>query len=172
MIRRIKQSDARKIERILEKIHNFSEEDVKVGMELVNIAANDIKQNDYNVFVYEEDEQVLGFHCTGKRPLTDAVYDLYWIATDPDVQSKGIGKQLLAHAENFVRENNGRWILAETSSKENYKRTREFYLRNNYEVVAKIDDFYSVGNSLLVFGKIFNKQEQIEEHHGTVATNA
>jgi ribosomal protein S18 acetylase RimI-like enzyme len=172
MIRRIKPSDAKKIEHILEKILNFSEGDVKVGMELVNIAANDYKQNDYHVFVYEEDEKVLGFHCTGKRPLTDAVYDLYWIAADPDVHSKGIGKELLTHAENFVKENNGRWILAETSSKESYKKTREFYYRNNYEIVARINDFYSVGSSLLVFGKIFNKQEQVEEHHGTVATNA
>jgi aminoglycoside 6'-N-acetyltransferase I len=172
MIRRIKPSDAKKIERILEKIPNFSEDDVKVGMELVNIAAINYKQNDYNVFVYEEDGTVLGFYCIGKRPLTDGVYDLYWIAADPDVQSKGIGKELLVHAENFVKENNGRWILAETSSKESYKKTREFYSRNNYEVVARINDFYSVGNSLLVFGKFFNKQEQIEEHHGTVATNA
>jgi ribosomal protein S18 acetylase RimI-like enzyme len=172
MIRRIRLSDVKKIERILEKIPNFSEDDVKVGMELVNLAAGDFKQNNYNVFVYEEDDKVIGFHCTGRRPLTDGVYDLYWIATDPDAQSKGIGKELLAHAENFVKENNGRWILAETSSKESYKKTREFYSRNSYEVVARIDDFYSVGNSLLVFGKFFNKHEQIEEHHGTVATNA
>ncbi len=172
MIRRIKPSDASKIESILTKVSNFSVEDVKVGMELVNIAASDNTQSDYNVFVYDDNGEVLGFHCTGKRPLTDGVYDLYWIAVDPDVQSKGIGNKLLAHAEDFVRENNGRWILAETSSKESYEKTRDFYFRHNYEVIAEINDFYSVGANLLIFGKLFNYHEQIEEHHGTVATNA
>ncbi len=155
MIRRIKPSDASKIEDIFTRIPNFSEEDVKVGMELVNIAANNNIQNDYNVYVYEDNDKVLGFHCTGKRPLTDGVYDLYWIAVDPDVQSKGVGNKLLVHAENFVKENNGRWILAETSSKESYEKTRDFYFRHNYKVIAEINDFYSVGANLLIFGKLF-----------------
>jgi len=155
MIRRIKPSDASKIEDIFTRIPNFSEEDVKVGMELVNIAANNNIQNDYNVYVYEDNDKVLGFHCTGKRPLTDGVYDLYWIAVDPDVQSKGVGNKLLVHAENFVKENNGRWILAETSSKESYEKTRDFYFRHNYKVIVEINDFYSVGANLLIFGKLF-----------------
>lgn len=172
MIRRIKPSDANKIESILTRVSNFSEEDVKVGMELVNIAASNKLQTDYNVFVCEEDNKVVGFHCTGKRPLTDGVYDLYWIAVDPDIQSKGIGNKLLTHAENFVKEHHGRWILAETSSNESYEKTRDFYFRHSYKVIAEINDFYSVGANLLIFGKLFNYQEQIEEHHGTVATNA
>ena len=95
----------------------------------------------------------MGYHCTGRRPLTDGVYDLYWIVADPDSPIKGIGKSLLEHAENFVNENNGRWFLAETSSKESYSKTRNFYLRNNFSIVAQINDFYEVGDHLIVFGK-------------------
>ena len=157
MIRKIKQVDTEKIEKILNKIPIFSEVEVKVGMELVNIAASDIEQTDYNVFVYEEEENIYGYYCTGKRPLTDAVYDLYWIAVDPESKKKGIGKELLNHAENFVLEKQGRWLLAETSSKESYEKTRNFYLRNNFSVIAQINDFYSVGDSLIMFGKFFNK---------------
>lgn len=155
MIRRLKQADAGEIEKILMKIPNFTINEVKVGMELVIIAAKDSKQTDYNVFVYDENEKILGYYCVGKRPLTDAVYDLYWIVVDPDSEIKGIGKKLIEDAENFVKKNNGRWILAETSSKESYNKTRNFYLRNNYSIVAQINDFYSVGDDLIVFGKFF-----------------
>jgi GNAT superfamily N-acetyltransferase len=157
MIRKLKQADAGEVEKILNKIPIFSEVEVKVGMELVNIAASDIKQTDYNVFVYEEEGKIYGYHCTGRRPLTDAVYDLYWIAVDPESKIKGIGRKLLQHAENFVLEKQGRWLLAETSSKQSYEKTRNFYLRNNFSVIAQINDFYAVGDSLIVFGKFFNK---------------
>ena len=156
MIRRLKPDDAKKIEGILNKIPIFHEEEIRVAMELVNIAASDPKQNDYHLFIYEENGMIIGYHCTGKRPLTDGVYDLYWIVTDPEFGKKGIGKKLLEHAEGFVNENNGRWLLAETSSKDSYSATRNFYMRNNYSIISEIKDFYSIGDSMIVFGKYFN----------------
>ncbi len=153
MIRKIKPADAAVIEKILNRIPTFTDEEVNIAMELVNISITNTQQTDYHIYVYEHEEKILGYHCTGKRPLTDAVYDLYWIVADPDSPVKGIGKSLLEHAENFVNENNGRWFLAETSSKESYTRTRNFYLRNNFSIVAQINDFYKVGDHLMVFGK-------------------
>ena len=158
MIRRLKPADTEIIEGILKKIPLFKKEDIKVAMELVNITASNPLQTDYNIFIYENDGTVLGYHCTGKRPLTDAVYDLYWIVTDPDHGKKGIGKSLLEHAEDFVTQNNGRWMLIETSSKESYNATRNFYMRNNYTIISQINDFYSKGESLLIFGKYFNNK--------------
>ncbi len=156
MIRRIKQADVNAVESLLKKIPNFTEVEITVAMELVQIAGSNPLQVDYNVFVYENgDGKILGYHCTGKRPLTDGVYDLYWIAVDPESEIKGIGAQLLEHAEKFIKENKGRWILAETSSKDSYSKTRNFYMRNNYSIVAQINDFYSVGDHLIVFGKYF-----------------
>jgi ribosomal protein S18 acetylase RimI-like enzyme len=156
MIRRLKPDDAKIIEGILNKITIFNEEEIRVAMELVNVAALDPKQNDYNLFIYEEDGMILGYHCTGIRPLTDGVYDLYWIVTDPEHGKKGVGKKLLEHAEEFVTKNDGRWLLAETSSKDSYSATRNFYMRNNYSIISEIKDFYSRGDSLIVFGKYFN----------------
>ncbi len=153
MIRKLKPADTEAIEKILNKIPTFTEEEVNVAMELLNISVINTEQTDYHIYVYEYEGKILGYHCTGRRPLTDAVYDLYWIVADPDSPVKGIGKSLLEHAENFVNENNGRWFLAETSSKESYTRTRNFYLRNNFSIVAQINDFYKVGDHLMVFGK-------------------
>lgn len=155
MIRKIKQADAEKIDKLLSKIPSFTGEEKSVAMELVNIAASNVQQNDYNVFVYEHNGSILGYHCTGKRPLTDAVFDLYWIVSDPDSPIKGIGTELVRHSEEFVLTQKGRWLLAETSSKESYSGTRNFYLRNNFTIIAEINDFYSPGDNLLVFGKYF-----------------
>jgi aminoglycoside 6'-N-acetyltransferase I len=159
MIRSIKPSDVEGLEKLLKKISNFNETEIKVAMELIEITVSNPSQTDYNIFVYEEDGKILGYHCTGKRPLTDAVYDLYWIVADPEHSGKGIGKSLLEHAENFVKERNGRWILAETSSKESYLSTQSFYLRNNYSIISEIKDFYAVGDNLLIFGKYFNNKK-------------
>ena len=159
MIRKLEQSDAKVIENILKKVPAFNDEEIDVAMELVNIAASNQKQNDYHVFVFEENGIVIGYHCTGRRPLTDGVYDLYWIVTDPQHSSKGVGKKLLEHAEQFVQENNGRWLLIETSSKESYTATRNFYMRNNYSIIGEIKDFYKVGDALMIFGKYFNNKK-------------
>ncbi len=157
MIRKIKQGDSEKLEAMLKKIPNFDEKEIEVAMELIDIAESNPAQNDYNIYIYEKDGKVFGYHCTGKRPLTDAVYDLYWIAADPEATVKGIGKMLLEHAEEFVRQSRGRWLIAETSSRQSYTRTRNFYLRNNYTIVAEINDFYSMGDNLVVFGKFFSQ---------------
>jgi len=159
MIRRLKPDDVKSIEAILKETKNFKEEEVKVAMELVIIVATNPEQQDYNIFVYEEDGKILGYHCTGRRPLTDAVYDLYWIVTDSAHKSKGIGKSLIEHAEKFVTENKGRWLLVETSSRDVYQATRNFYLRNSYSIISEINDFYSLGDNLIVFGKYFNNKK-------------
>ncbi|MHC1738757.1 MAG: GNAT family N-acetyltransferase [Ignavibacteriaceae bacterium] len=138
---------------MLEAINTFKEKDINVALELIDIALNSPDQDDYHIFVYEEEYNVLGYHCTGRRPITDAVFDLYWIVVHPDSAGKGIGKKLLAHSEEFVKENNGRWILAETSSKETYEATRLFYIKNNYNVIAQIEHFYSFGEALVIYGK-------------------
>jgi ribosomal protein S18 acetylase RimI-like enzyme len=155
MIRRLKPADSKSIENMLSRIPNFNDKEISVAMELINIAAGSPDQTDYNIFVYENETSIVGYHCTGRRPLTDGVYDLYWIASDPGAPVKGIGKALLDHAEDFVILNKGRWLLAETSSKDSYANTRRFYLKNNYSIVAEINDFYAEGDNLLVFGKFF-----------------
>lgn len=153
MIRKLLYNDRSQLVTIVEETENFSQEEKQVAIELIDEAINNPNHEYYKTFVYEEDGKIYGYHCTGKRALTDGVFDLYWIVVDGKTQNKGLGKKLLEHAESFVKDNNGRWILAETSSKDNYNATRNFYLRNNYSIVAEIRDFYKVNDNLIVFGK-------------------
>lgn len=155
MIRRIKAEDREPVKNILIETGVFNDEEVGTALELIDIALNDPDQKDYHIFVYEDAERVLGYHCTGRRPLTDGVYDMYWIASSPSAGRKGIGRELLEHAENFVKESKGRWLIAETSSKRDYVAARSFYEKNNFELLAEIKDFYSIGDNLLIFGKIY-----------------
>ncbi len=153
MIRKLQANDREQLVSIINKTDNFSNDEKKVAVELIDEAIGNPNHEYYNVFIYENDGKIAGYHCTGKRALTDGVFDLFWIVVDNNGQNKGIGKQLLDHAENFVKEKKGRWILAETSSKDVYNATRNFYMRNNYSIVAQIKDFYAINDNLIVFGK-------------------
>lgn len=153
MIRKLQYEDREKLIDIINRINNFTEEEKNVAIELIDEALSKPEQDYYNIYVFENNNVVEGYYCIGKRALTDGVYDLYWIVVNPEHQNKGIGKKLLMHAENFVKDKNGRWILAETSSKESYFATRNFYLRNNYSIIAEIKDFYKINDNLIIFGK-------------------
>lgn len=155
MIRKIKPSDRDSLNKILLSITQFTTADIEVAMELIDIAIKNLEQTDYNIYVFEHEGKVLGYHCTGKRPITDAVYDLYWIIADTNSNIKGIGSELLKHAEDFVKEKKGRWLLAETSSKPSFEKTRMFYEKNNYSKIAEIEDFYTIKDNLVIYGKKF-----------------
>ena len=157
MIKKLHSRHKKQLEELINEIDLFNAEEKIIALELIDESLNKPEEDYYNIYIYEEDEKVLGYHCTGQRALTDGVFDLYWIAVKPGIQNTGIGKKLLVHAENFARENKGRLILAETSSRESYNGTRKFYIKNNYEVVSNIKDFYSLGDDLVMFGKYLNK---------------
>jgi ribosomal protein S18 acetylase RimI-like enzyme len=107
----------------------------------------------YHFIVYREGEQVLGYAIYGFRDLTDGVYDLYWIAVDPNARRKGVGRKLLNACEEAVREAGGRIIIAETSGTAEYESTREFYVRTGFVNEATIRDFYKPGDDLKIFVK-------------------
>lgn len=157
-IREMFKEDRKKLKDILFRTNNFSEEEKNVGLELIDIVLNNPDQKDYFIKVAEVSGEVQGYYCIGQRALTDGVYDLYWIVVSSDSRGSGIGSRLLKDAEEYVIQKNGRLILAETSSRDDYSQTRDFYSKNNYEILAIIKDFYKVGDSLIIFGKYLQKQ--------------
>ena len=103
--------------------------------------------------MYREGEQVLGYAIYGYRDLTDGVYDLYWIAVDPNARRKSVGRKLLTACEDAVRAEGGRMVIVETSGTAEYESTREFYVRTGYVNEATIKDFYQPGADLKIFVK-------------------
>jgi len=152
MIRKIETEDKKRLVEIVENIPEFNEREREVAKEMIQTTSPN-GENFYDIFVYETGGNVVGFHCVGKRSLTEGSYDLYWIVVHPEHQNRNIGRKLLNHAEEFVRQNDGSWLFVETSSKEELLPTRKFYLRNNYTILAEIRDFYAKGNHMILFGK-------------------
>lgn len=109
----------------------------------------------YNFIVERDGDRVRGFACYGPRDLTEGVFDLYWVAVDPDFRCNGVGRALLTASENAARTAGGRMLVAETSGTPLYDSTREFYFRMGYASEAIIKDFYTVGDDLFIFIKRF-----------------
>jgi len=107
----------------------------------------------YHFIVYREEEKVLGFAIYGQRDLAHGVFDLYWIAVDPNARRKGVGRALMVASEEAVRGMGGRIIIAETSGTAEYESTREFYVHMGYDNEATIKDFYKPGDDLKIYTK-------------------
>lgn len=153
MIRPLIPQDRETILRILVESENFTVEEIKVALELVDIYLTDKDQKDYELFVDEEGGKVRGYVCIGHRPLTEGTYDLYWIAVDNAIQSRGIGSGMVKFVEDHIRRKGGRLILIETSQKPSYEKERRFYEKNGYTELVTIREFYRPGDSMVMFGK-------------------
>ena len=156
MIRDLKKEDREELKRIIVDTGHFNDDEVSVAMELIDDSLSKGSSSDYitKVFVTDDTAAVAGYICYGKRPLTGATFDLYWIAVDPKIHGKGIGKQLVESMECDVRDNmDGYLILIETSGKEQYAGERKFYEKCAYEVQTVIKDFYRRGDDLFVYRK-------------------
>ncbi len=155
-IRKMSPKDKAFIMEILKTTEMFSDAEVAVAEELIDIFLKNEIQKDYIIYVSEEDDgNLTGYVCYGPTPATEGTFDLYWIAVSPKYQNKGIGKKLLRFTEDEVRCVGGRMIIIETSSREKYIPTQEFYKRTNYGLDARIRDFYSSGDDRLIFVKRF-----------------
>ncbi len=139
---------------IIAKTNMFTQAEIDVAMELIDIFLTKKDQKDYIIYVAEnKGKEVVGYVCYGPTPATEGTFDLYWIAVSPNMQGKGVGKELLSFTENNVLKQNGRLIIIETSSQPKYQPTQQFYIKNKYLIEARIKDFYRPGDDRLIFLK-------------------
>jgi len=85
--------------------------------------------------------------------MTEGTWNRYLIAVHPDVQGTGVGTAMLHHIEQLLATRGERVLLVETSGLDSFARTRQFYLKANYEQEARIRDFYQAGEDKIVFRK-------------------
>jgi GNAT superfamily N-acetyltransferase len=155
-IRPVAHPDRNRILEILIATTRFTDEEVRCAIELVDQALAHPEKGEYIVHVLEEPDHggtVHGYVCYGPTPLTDGVFDLYWIAVDPKQQGQGYGQVLLQFVEEEVRRQRGRMLLIETSSKDSYAPTLRFYEQSGYAEISRIKDFYRIEDDKLVFCK-------------------
>ena len=153
-IRPLRREDKEPIYDLLRATDVFSEEEISVAIELIQICLEDENQKDYEIFSYvNNEERVTGYVCFGPTPATQGTYDLYWVAVAPSEHGKGIGSELIQFAEDHIRAKGGRFVIAETSSTPKYEKTRAFYERKGFTKVAHVKEYYRPGDDLIIFGK-------------------
>lgn len=60
---------------------------------------------------------------------------------------------MIDYTERFLKERNQRILIIDTSSLDSYEGTRQFYLKNQYELEARIRDFWNEGEDKIIFRK-------------------
>jgi ribosomal protein S18 acetylase RimI-like enzyme len=138
---------------ILRRTPEFKPYEVVVAEEVIDGYLQDPQGTGYHALVADDDSQVAGYICFGETPCTEGTWDIYWVAVAGDKRGKGIGGALTKAAEAGIKKARGRLILIETSSLPLYDNTMRFYLGQKYEQVARIPDFYSPGDDLLIMQK-------------------
>ena len=160
MIRNMHASDRDAVIKILQSTNIFTPAEVALATEQIDIYLTDSHQRDYTVVVLEsEDFQLIGFMSFGPAPITEAVYNLYWIALHPRAQGKGHGKELVFWLEKCLQSASARMILVETSSLATYRPTREFYLALDFKEVSRVRDFYKPGDDRITYVKHIRRKE-------------
>ena len=155
-IRKLERQDRARIEEIVVSAGKFNDVEIRTAMELVDQALEKGEESGYCFALIADGKgrrHLRGYACYGPTPLTQGVYDLYWIVIAPEVQRQGFGGALLAQVEREVAGRRGRMLLIETSSQESYGPTVDFYRRNGYRQEARIRDFYRIGDDKLIFSK-------------------
>lgn len=150
-LRALREADRAPLEAILRATRAFREDEIPVALELIDAG----EAAGYRFLVAECDERAAGYCCFGRAPLTLGTFDLYWIAVDPQLHGRGIGRELMHEAEAQVEREGGRLLLVETSDKPAYASTRAFYERLGYAREAHIAHYYGPGDGKLVYARRF-----------------
>jgi len=139
---------------IVHKQSNFLPCEMTIAEEVIDGSFK--PADDYRTLVALDDhDRVLGFISYGAVPLTDNRFDLYWIAVDPDVGRLGVGTILLHEMENILRREGSGHIYIDTSSTNGYLAARRFYEKNDFHVVAQLENFYRQGDDKIIYRKIY-----------------
>ena len=151
-IRPLAKADRQPLAALLERIETFSPSERVCALELIDLGLT--PQNpDYQLLVASRETGVVGYICYGPTPMTEGTFDLYWIASDPEVRGQGVGAALVSAMEGDIRRRKGRTIRVETSAMEAYGPTRGFYAAMLYREESRFRDFYKAGEDLIVLAK-------------------
>ena len=170
-LRELRASDRGALAGILRATAAFPDHEIAVALELIDEgiaraqSAAPPLADDYHFLVAEAvgsaaaeragASRVVAYVCWGLNPMSDGVFDVYWVAVDPALQGGGAGRALMAAAEADVQARGGRMVLVETGGKASYAPTRAFYERIGYVEVARLPDFFRVGDDKVIYSRRF-----------------
>jgi len=149
-------ADKPAVMQVLKDTPEFTPAEVTIAEEVIDSYLRDPKGSGYYVLVAQVGTPVVGYISYGPASLTQGTWDIYWLAVSPKSQGQGIGKSLLATAEEQIKKAKGRMALIETSSTPQYEKTRRFHHSQGYKMVATVEDFYAPGDDKMIFRKVMS----------------
>lgn len=133
----------------------FRPEEIDVALEVFDDYCRAPGRDYWAIGAFSGPDQLAGFALYGPTPCTVDTWDLYWIAVHPDLQRRGAGRGLMERVEQHLGEEGARLCVIETSARDDYTSTRQFYLSCGYREVARVCDFYDVGDDRVTYAKRF-----------------
>lgn len=113
------------------------ESDIVDGLRVTDKQVNALFVPDSFVFVAEQDSELLA--CVHVQ-MEQACAHIGMLATNPDLQAKGLGKTMLAYAENYAQEHcSARQFEMVVISERN--ELVAFYLRRGYQKTGRVDGY-------------------------------
>jgi ribosomal protein S18 acetylase RimI-like enzyme len=141
-----------RLREILDATAVFRPDEVQIALELFD----DATTGDYEFLGAFDEDNLVAYACFGATPGTDRTFDLYWIAVHPNAQRHGSGSCLLGEVEQRLRDRDARLLVVETSSRTEYDATRRFYLARGYQEVARMRDYYALGDDRVIHTKVLS----------------
>ena len=138
---------------ILKSTGFFKPFEIEVAIELVQDRLKDGEGCGYQFCFLELEGRTIAYGCYGEIPSTIKNYHLYWFVVDYNYSGKGFGKMLLEKIETEIKKQSGRGIYIETSDKEQFTVTMEFYKRNGFRQTAILKDFFDLRNNKIIYYK-------------------
>lgn len=134
----------------------FYPHEIDVAVELVEDRLTKGDKSEY-YFIMADDGagELCGYICYGPITMTDARFDIYWIAVRSDMRGSGLAAGLLKDAEDGMIKLGAKGVFVETSSKDGYKAARRFYEKNGYAMCARVVNFYADGDDKMIYCRFF-----------------
>ncbi|MBN2450371.1 MAG: GNAT family N-acetyltransferase [Lentisphaeria bacterium] len=147
-------SDRARVRDLIDATGFFLPHEVPVAVELVEERLARGLDSGYHFVFAESGGRLAGYSAFGPIACTAGSWDLYWIAVHPDFQGQGVGRKLLERSEQRIREQGGRRVYIETSSRPQYTPTRAFYEKTAYTLETVLEDFYGPGDGKVIYCKV------------------
>jgi len=154
IIRALTEWDRPQVEEMTRACGVFRSDEVAVAMDVFDAALGIGRKRDpdYETAGVDLDGALAGWICWGPTPCTLGTFDLYWIVVAPQWQGQGVGGALVAEMDRRIA-GRARMVVVETAGRADYAPTRAFYERLDYQVAARIADYYAPGDDLVTYVK-------------------
>jgi ribosomal protein S18 acetylase RimI-like enzyme len=150
----LRSGDPDQIEALVRATGFFSPEEVGIARELADDALENGDKSHYRFVLADHNAMLAAYACFGRIPGTRSAWDLYWIVVAPALQSRGMGRRILRQVETRIESAGGDRLYAETSSRDQYAPTRNFYTRRGFHKAAEFPDFYAPGDGKVVYERL------------------